>query len=579
MIFRNGAFLRIAGTAAVLALCCIWCCIWLFGCDSLSAPAPDETYDGPVNKCITNSNCPEGTCNKSLSICTVEKIGNDILFAKVILDSVALPAQIFSVPLESTSALQLHAQAPVPVTDISTMVDADVLFAEISNTLPNKDPDVFVYKTVYADNEFTLLPGEYNVSLYPVGTASFEHPVYHMGQVEIQADGTVLQSNIPILISFPYTNSDGYDRVSGQVLYENTSGDNSEIDNLYIQAFAPDTGQILSRGRELTCIPGPVGTGTTVCSSYLIPIIPGTTDIGLRLYKPNEPFYPVYIKYVEPTNVTDQSFEIPRLDTPVLVQGEIVSNSFTSGASPVPRCRLLFERLNDDNRALSYWVNTNDRGVVERIPGADGVYLYPGEYRITAYPIQDGSSGGERYSVTEMESILRVSNTAEDIDEESDVQVNQFSLVLDERLEITGDLIFIDELVPNATIMASNIETQHPYILSQKTVSNADGLFNFWLDKAIYYVIVQAPEESRYAVGTGIWNVRQSKTLSFTGRVQTPFLIAGTLDVDGIEQDSQSIDLGSVSIEWYKQFGQNAYLVARSAVESDGSFNALLPPN
>lgn len=574
---------------SVLPLSLLAFTISLVACEGGTDMGGGTGYNGPRNQCVRDENCPQGRCHAKLSLCAVNHSGSEALYAKVILEGTNIKPQIFSVPMASAEQLVLELATPIPFdlvsaevdtdsdSDGGSQIDADILFIDRTNSLLNKTPSVEVYKTYLNTMSFFLLPATYDVTIYPVGEDAAVYPVYNMKNIVIQSDGTALQDNLPIEISLPHAEASDYDLLEGHVVYPSSLSEKDYVKDLYVQAFNLSTGEILSKSTQLACVEK---NGNTCTKNISIPLFFGTTSVGLRFFKPNEPFYPVYVHEIESLDASKElSIELQRLQKPVLVHGTVEVNNRESGATPPPLCRILFENSDDSERELEYWVETNESGNVERVEGAEGVYLYPGSYKVTAYPIQNNIGNGNKYAPTEFATTLVVTNENVDTEGETDVAVNAFSISLAERLKITGAVEIGDRVVPQANISTFNIETQHPYSKNLTVATRSNGEFDLWLENTIYFVTIQAPSESKYANGNGIWNILKSKSYSFTGRLQIPFVITGQLEVSENPNWNKNIDLNKATIEWYKQFGQNVYLIARSKVNEEGTFSALLPPN
>jgi hypothetical protein len=80
-------------------------------------------------------------------------------------------------------------------------------------------------------------------------------------------------------------------------------------------------------------------------------------------------------------------------------------------------------------------------------------------------------------------------------------------------------------------------------------------------------------EQSNYASMTQVWNVSKFPVLSPSMEFDFPYVFKGRV-IPGQVTD----DIEGVEIEWYKEYGERAFLLGKSTIDKNGIFNAVLPP-
>ncbi|MBN2714575.1 MAG: hypothetical protein JXX14_01895 [Deltaproteobacteria bacterium] len=538
-------------------------------------------YSGPRNTCVDSSDCVEGACHPTRKVCVVSFQSDDSLWARVIFDSPQLRAQVFKVPKVSTDTLSLDIREPVAIQNLTapTALSADILFFDLSNTLPGQDPEVFVYKTYLQNDQtadiapFHLLPGVYDITVYPVGSEKSTLPVTTYKDIQIDAQGVAWQNGVPLQTVLP----EAANQLVGKAYYFSSVEGNVAARDLSVQAFDGVSRRALSHPFALSCL------SQDDCGRYTIPLPATTQSVEVRFFKPDEPFFPSYIYPIDPLTFTggiaQTEIVLDPLQKPVLVTGSVNVNPVPDGITPPPACRVLFEMVDDDQRSLQYWVDTNGYGEIERDAGMPGVYLYPGRYKVTVFPVVDSSTLSQTYARTVLLDTLVVSNDVSDpLSEETGITVNRFSLTLDPRLKITGKITYENSLIPSTFITAYNVERVQPYSKVLTTQASESATFDIWLDNNTYYVMASPPAVSMFVAGFGPWNIRKSKNYVFDAEVQVPFVIEGNLNINTDSTWFESTTPRSVIVEWYREYGQTAYRATQTRVQDDYFFSALLPP-
>lgn len=567
--------------------------IYCLACDAPNHDDVHLAYYGPKNHCSNSNDCSAGSCHPDLNICAVNLSTSEVLFARIVFKSSAHKPQLFKVPMVSNNHLQLLLKAPVTIKDISLDVKADILFTDVQNSLPNKDASVEIFRTYNGETTFELLPSTYDVTYRPMFTDADKNPMVHIGLIDVLPDGTLQREGVAYTISQPSAIDYEYEHFEVEAYYTNDIVEKSQVKDLHVQAFDSTTNRQISSASPVNCTPS---SGQESCNNVSIPLPPKTNAIRLKFYKQLEPFHPTVIFDIPQANAAvNEDLVIQAFSKPIAVEGNVSVNPLSNGVMPPPRCRIHIEWVaasdqNNDNNTdnknennnelqLSYWVYTNENGRVERMEGATGIYLYPGYYKVTAYPVYDPVGNGAKHAATVMENLLLVTSEQSNITDNEDAQINNFSIVLQEKIEVTGQTTFDDASIPRVNLRASNIQDSQPYSRSISTISNDNGSFSLWVENKNYFYTAQAPADSAFAYGHDVLKVPQSKTFSFVAKLKIPFVVQGEVIVDRTNLLFQQLDLRSATIEWYKSFANQNYVVGRTTVNENGAFTALLPPN
>lgn len=538
-------------------------------------------YTGLRNTCRTNSDCETGTCHSDLSVCVVAVQSPDAeLLARVTFAESHLTPQLFSVPVVSTENFTFEIRKPVAVQNMALDIDADILFANLTDALPGKDPDVSVYRTYLTDADFFLLPGMYRITIYPVGNDANAYPITSFSDIRIDEEGVLWSGDIQM--DFTSALVDNTNLLSGKVSYASTVDSNVEARDLSVQAFDPVSQLALSRGYKLICRDGIRPAEPKDCGNFSIPLQKDSNSVELRFFKSDEPFFVAYTEIIEGVGTSSEtrSITLEPLEKPVLIQGTIIANPGAGAPSVPPECHVLFKSVEPD-RFLDYWVRSNGYGEVERAEDAPGVYLYPGRYSITAFPRHTNLEVSATAARTTFSKTLVVTNTpdAESAATGSDIAVNGFSFPLQARLPIQGSVQFREQLMPQIELTAYNISGKQPFNNVIRGISDANGNWRARMDNDVYQLVAMPPVESGFAPGFHVWNILSSTTYRFEATVKIPFVIGGTVDVDTRDARFGSIQPDDIFIDWYQVSSQLAYPVAHTAVRSGFSFTALLPPD
>ncbi len=566
-------------TVVWAGLALILCVPLLFAC------TPTDTtdrfvYTGFRNTCRTNSDCETGTCHADLSVCVVAVQSPDAeLLARVTFAASNLKPQLFSVPVVSTENYAFELRKPVAVQNMVLDIDADILFANLTDALPGNDPDVSVYRTYLTHTDFFLLPGMYRITIYPVGDDANTYPITSFSDIRMDENGLLWSGDDQVDFASALVNNTNV--LSGKVSYAGTVESNVEARDLSVQAFDPVSHLALSRGYKLICRPGMSPAAPEDCGNFSIPLHKDISSVELRFFKPDEPFFVAYTTTIEGVGASAEirSITLKPLEQPVLIQGTIGVNPGAGIQSVPPECHVLFKSVEPD-RFLAYWARSNGYGEVERAEDAPGVYLYPGRYSVTAFPRNTNLEVSATAARTTFSKTLVVTNTPNDESTEtgSDFAVNGFSFPLQTRLPIQGSVLFREQLMPQVQLTAYNISGNQPFNNVIRGISDANGDWRVRMDNDVYHLVAMPPEESGFAPGFHVWNILSSTSYRFEATVKIPFVIGGTVVID-TRDGFGNIQPDDVSIDWYQVSSQLAYPVAHTEVQSGFSFTALLPPD
>jgi len=525
-------------------------------------------YDGPVNRCNDDGDCATGACDLDESICIAQPAVDALLLARVLTGGRdGTGPQRIEVPMETSEDLLLTVRARVRTSSIEPAMVGRVVFLDLDNALPGREPGIEVYNAGATASDFHLLPGRYEVTLVPDGDDAALYPVLSKGEILVDTNGAFLDGDgVPADLRMPHAEEDfSYVPFSGYLIHRQNSGETFSANDFSVVARDAATSRVVSSTVRSGCRP------EGECGWFELTLAPGVRSMRIDVFKEREPFHPVYHFDVNDVTRTGETYEIPLPALPVMVEGSVQVQSESAMPPPPPRTRIRMTLQDDTGHAsLSYDVYTNDNGQVERQNGYPGIYLYPGLYAVTAIPVAALDGSPSTCSAARLEALLEVTVAGS----------APFVVMLPSRLSITGTIAAPGSpgpTVPMATIETFDLENSQGGLNRLSALSGREGTFAIWLDNSLYHAVARAPLESGWAAGTGVWNIRQSETFTYAIRLTVPFRIRGHLELEpGVGGDPD--DLRDLSVEWYRVFSQVAYLVGRSTVATDGSFTALLPP-
>ena len=522
----------------------------------------NNKYDGPINTCKNNSDCQTGYCNSQLKVCAVNGSNKDIFTAKIIVSDITdkyhfTGQQLFSVNANN-SKKNLNLLLPVKVESIDPGIIATVLFADQSNSLSGFSSPLYVYKAGKKKRSFYLFPGLYNVTIIPDNSDKLLYPVYTLGTVSVTPEGVFKDLNDNIIdIKMPHIDDDTYKykTVSGTVSYVKNNNELFIANNLRVRAV-DDSGNFISSIDYTHCLQ------TSGCGKFSLKLDNNVDTITILVDKPDEPFYPVYRFKSKINSKKNIQLIIPAPSAPLLVHGKVKGNNENIDTI-VPACTIVIEmELDAEDKTLRYEIKTDESGRFERKDGVPGVYLYPGTYRMTAYP---------RVSNDDNLTVFQQTTTPEPFEVNS-ILNNYVEIQLSSRINITGTTITHDKRgIPGTLLTAYDINSENMYS-TVYMLSNSESTFSTWLNDSVYRVIAIPPVISNFAAGVELWNIKQSPEVSNSIELHYPIVVEGEV-YPGKVTDS----VEGLIIEWYKEYSGHDYLVSHSTVLENGFFRGLLP--
>ena len=550
------------------------------GCAKISFEDDESAYEGPVNSCSGDVDCPVGECRETLGLCAVQysQGSEDELYVKVIPDATTgAPYQVFEVDVRDDGNVATLLDVKVPVVLVGSTLagetapsylQATIVFTDVGNRLPGHPARLTLYESDGAVFDTSLLPGKYSIMVIPSGTQADTFPVYYMDDVTVETSGVLYDSGgspSGIIVPRPVADSDvrGIIRQGGLP----TNG-------LEVMAVDPETGRIVSTIAETECNgDGPYAP----CGWFKLRMAPGTTAFDLMISRNYEPHHPVVTLtgFEAPAEgetldlTSDERLSLDPLSVPVRYQATVERPVNGVGeeiyVDPAPGCFVLFESDDVAGGVVEKWVSTNENGTIEEISGVEGVNLYPGDYLVTVVPAQVPEDSTVDYASLTLPDPVTISGAA---------QIGGQLLSLSFRPRLTGVVLAGEEPVPGCYLSAEPVALSPPSSRSSAATTTDDGEFSIWLDEATYQIQAEAPAKSRYAWG--------SRRLTISGEgvsaidLSTPFVATGT--VIASSDQSEPIDLGGAVVEWYRVIDGQAFAIGKTVADSKGDFTALLPP-
>jgi hypothetical protein len=546
-------------------------CLALCGCGEKVEEYDGYVYDGPVNSCNDDSDCPEGACHLELSRCVLPVPDDGRTYhVKVVPQSdIGVQSQVFEVsvgsngfvaePLEILDAVTVNPQIQTLAGDVA--LQGRVIFIDVGNQLPGRPPRLTVYESSGSAFDFQLLPSTYNIIAIPEGVQSTSFPVTYYSGIVLDEIGFLrppedLASVFHLIVPPAETEVFGVVR----------QGD-LEMNGLTVVAVDPATGRIASTEDATACVEQP----ETSCGFFSIRLAAGVESFALEISRPAEPHHPVFT--VGPFTVPDAVETLDLTGNPLLSLDPLgVPVRYHAGVEkpvqtaegeihdPAPGCFVLFESDDVAGGSVSRWVGTNESGAIEESEGVLGVNLYPGEYMVTVIPAEVSSEALVDYTAFISPGPITISGP-------SGGQV----FTLQYRPLYKGNVVAWGEAVPQVTLVAQPHLGEADFPRSSSASTGLDGHYSLWLDPGTYRVVAEAPPESGFAWGASLFDVEGNG--SFDLGLPLPFVAQATVftDIEGIE-------VGGAVVEWYfTDTDGRAYTIARVASDADGVVTALLP--
>jgi hypothetical protein len=544
---------------------------WLsYGCnDDLTS---SSSYNGPVNSCSSNSNCSQGICDREYGICAVDKMTEETVWAKVVLRNEKIfGQQLFKVLPNAKHNVTFKLKKKVSVKNIAPSIDGQVIFKNITNSA-NGDAIIDVYNAHKGKSApFFLLPGKYQITILPSGDDKKNIPPVYLDNIELTESGEFKNKNgNPVEIKIVHS-SDNMHTFFGRVYYESNPGQFHYANGLEVVALQTDGTRIVSSTVKTKCV------DISSCGRFSIQLSPEVRDFRLAISKPEEPFYPVYYHAI--SNWEEENGPLVILPMPVVPahqKGKVTIDTEDGLPGPVPPCEVLFELISDDDSTidsakLELWSKSDQTGQVESQNGNPGVFLYPGKYKITAFPSKD-EKGNSEYAITSRDEPVEITGS----DNTGGADVLPFTVALKKRLPIKGTVMAYKFKIKGALINAVPLSSQSGHVRESSSTSDTTGIFTMWMDESTYFVIGHAPLKSGFAAAIDLWQiipVADDKIHNLS--LSIPYILNGRVLLPDSSFTQNNFADGY--IEWYIEKNGAWALIDRKALDKNGSFTVLLP--
>ncbi|MBN2801516.1 MAG: hypothetical protein JXR91_00325 [Deltaproteobacteria bacterium] len=526
----------------------------------------DYIYKGSKNSCRNNENCKTGYCNSDLKICAYKEVSSTSFIGKISVqdsgdNSEQSVQQLFNIETDSVMEPVLFITPFLKTPQIDPGVNARVIFYDYENSLKDKTPIVYVYNSGNKKSDFYLHAGVYKVAIIPEGSDAEQYPPIYFDNVFLTPAGAFTdEDGNDINIVMPHVEDElfTYNYISGSIYYLKNNNEKVSANGMRVRLFDEDGLDAISTYDYTIC------TQTTGCGRFSLGVKSGFGSAKVLVDNPEQPFLPVYYFDFELKTGSGLELTIPVFESPIKVSGKIISKDSNGNLAPSPPCMVVFQMNEPEiDRTLYYVVNTNSVGEVMSADISKELYLYPGSYTVSAYPKALTGKNGIRYQSTSI-----------NIEISKDALSNSFEIELGPAINIIGATLINDsENLSHVSIEAFDINNNFPESRTLNTISSDDGTFNFSMENSVYRVIAMPYEQSNYASVAQIWNVSKSPVLSPSIQLDYPYVVKGRVIPAQVTDD-----IGGLEIEWYKEYGERAYLVGKSEIDKDGFFNAILPP-
>lgn len=559
------------------SLLLVGCCIVVAGCDDEAGGYGGYVYDGPVNSCQSDDDCPEGSCHPDLGRCVVPAPTDGRTYhVKVIPQSeLGVPSQVFQVTPDGygnvpeplvlqTPKLVQGATLALTSAETTVALKASVIFIDGGNQLPGRAARITVYESSSSVFDgLELLPSTYSIIAIPEGDQAASHAVTYWSGIAVDENGDLrdlLDEKMDLVVPLADVEVRGAIRQGGL-----------EMNGLRVVAVDPATGRIASTEATSDCVDAP----DEICGYFLIRLAPGVEEFSLEISRPAEPQHPVFtipgFEVPEGADIVDLT-EDPRLSldpigVPVryhaTVEKPVESSSGTILNDPAPGCFVLFESYDVAGGSVTRWVSTNEMGAIEESEGELGVNLYPGDYKVTVIPAEAPSDTLTDYTAFISPEPISISGPSE---------IGGQVFPLSFRPLFKGSVLAFGERVPQVTLVAQPHLGEADFPRSSTASTGFDGRYSLWLDPGTYRVLAEAPPESGFAWGSTLLEVDDNGSSD----LGLPLPFAARLSLAPI---SDKVEVAGAVVEWYfVDTDGRAYTIARVAADADGVVTALLPP-
>lgn len=555
------------------SLLLVGCCIVAAGCGDKVDGYDGYVYDGPVNSCQGDDDCPEGFCHPDLARCVMPAPTDGRTYhVKVIPESdLGVPSQVFQVTPDEggTVSEPLEVLSPVVISSQSHVLagtdpfEGRVIFIDTGNQLPGRAARLTVYESSSSVFDLELLPSTYSVIAIPEGDQAAGHAVTYWSGIVVDETG-FLRNLFDEMIDLVVPPAEV--EVLGAI-----SQGGLEMNGLTVVAVDPLTDRIASTEATTEC----VDTPDEICGWFSIRLAPDIEEFTLEISRPAEPQHPVFS--IAGFQVPGGAETVDLTDAPLLfldplgvpvryhasVEKPVESSSGTILNDPAPGCFVLFESDDVAGGSVTRWVSTNEMGAIEESEGELGVNLYPGDYKVTVIPAEAPSDALTDYTAFISPDPITISGPSE---------IGGQVFPLNFRPLFKGKVLAFGEKVPQVTLVAQPHLGEADFPRSSTASTGFDGRYSLWLDPGTYRVLAEAPPESGFAWGTTLLEVDGNGSSD----LGLPLPFAARLSLAPV---NDKVEVAGAVVEWYfVDTDGRAYAIARVAADAEGVVTALLPP-
>lgn len=536
------------------------------------------TYDGPVNSCGDDGDCPQGTCRRDLGCCVANPpAAGTAYWVRV------TPAGTGSTTAQARPAVlgsggefgePVAVRREVVVQGATLAGDgalhANVVFIDRGNRLPGRSAP----RTVYRSNEkvfsLELLPSSYDIVVLPEGAQAAVFPPHYLDDVLLDETGRLVHPDSPeegvdLILEEPSLTLTGRVLQGGQ-----------PVSGLTVRAMDAAGSRAVSTAGITACVEQ---RGEIECGRFSVKLARGVAAFSILVSRLGEDHHPEILVggfEADPDTAettldlgADERLQLPPLGVPLRyvasVELPVESTTGQTFVDPAPGCFVRFLGEDIGGGRVERWVTTNESGHIEESEGVLGVSLYPGDYAVAVIPAEVLGGALGDYAPFVTASPISISGSGE-------IAGQVFPLPW--RPMLKGVVLAAGEEVPQATLGAEPLPGSAVVPRSNSTSTGFDGLFSLWLDPASYRITVEAPRESGYA-----W---LGKSLAVIGNAETEFVLplpfAASARLEPSADQVDPIELEGALVEFFVEIDGLAFPVGRATADADGNVVALLPP-
>ncbi|HUT77552.1 MAG TPA: hypothetical protein VM285_07690, partial [Polyangia bacterium] len=442
-------------------------------------------YDGPVNSCDDDGDCPQGTCRQDLGLCVAAPPPAETTYwVRVTPDGTGnTPPQAWPVALDSDGefAAPIAVRRPVVVQGATLAGDsalhANVVFVDRGNRLPGRAAPRAVYRSTEKVFSLELLPSSYDIVVLPEGSQAAVFPPHYLDGVLLDETGRLVHPDSPeegldLILEEPGL------QVTGRILQGG-----HPVNGLTVRAMDAAGFRAISTTGVTACVDQ---GGEAECGRFSFGLARGVAAFALLVSRPGEDHHPEILvggfeadPEAEGETLdlgTDERLQLPALGVPLRyvarVELPVESTAGQTFVDPAPGCFVRFLGEDIGGGRVERWVTTNESGHIEESEGVLGVSLYPGDYTVTVIPAE--ALGGDLgdYSPFVTTSPISITGSGE-------IAGQVFPLSW--RPLLKGAVLAAGEQVPQATLGAEPLPGSAAVPRPNSTGTGFDGLFSLWL--------------------------------------------------------------------------------------------------